>query len=419
MPKANARSVGANVLGKMTQAGIESVVLQQRARYAVAAQARNQYIGPLSWCRCGHPHEAHGYIACEVQMYGCTEKGCRCTQWERVNRVHPHYLPTQASGRWSTTEPPIPNFPKACLRVDCPHPKPHAPVDENCWEADRVFLIDPGEYTLTWDKDAIEARVNAVLTEDVDMIKAFVDGLDLHTINACHTFGLPLPSNLVDPHKSPEDAPWRELVSWGLKEDLRRRTQKVITFGTFYGPDETAVLGAKGVEELGISREELLERTRIYLNNKPCLLKAKERYWTEFIKNPIARTYWGRRLQCYPTRKEKEDWLSSLGRFHAGKGSMKPGDAQKKLWNFLHQGFVAGHINRTIIAIKRRWPEARLVYNKHDSLKFAFPFHINPWPEIREIDEVTCIWPNGLSMKFTSTWKREGYTSGKHVEYLR
>lgn len=85
---------------------------------------------------------------------------------------------------------------------------------------------------------------------------------------------------------------------------------------------------------------------------------------------------------------------------------MRPGDAQKKLWNFEHSGAVSDHINGTIIAVKRRWPECRLVFNKHDSLTVAFPEHVDSYPEIREIDEVEVTWPNGLSIQLTSTWHK-------------
>ena len=404
MPKTKARSIGANILTSMVQSGIESVVLEQRRRYAVAAQALNQYVGPLGWCECGHEEGQHGYTACDVEMFGCVAKGCECAMWEGKTRAYPRFLPTQASGRWSTTKPPVPNFPKQCLNPQCTYPKPHAALGDGCWEAGVVFRPDDGWYWLVWDKDAIEARVNAVLTEDDEMVEGFNNGLDLHTLYACRTFGLPVPPNLVDPHKSPECAEWRAAIAWSGKEDLRRRVQKVITFGTFYGPDQHAVLGAKGVEELGLPREELLERTRIYLSSKPLLAKAKEKYWSQFIANPVARTYWGRRLTAYTTYQEKEAWVKSVKLYHAGKGALKPSEGAKKLWSFMHQGFESDHLNQTIIAVKKRWPESRFVFNRHDSLTFAFPEHINPFPEIRGIDEIDTVWGNGMKMRFTSTW---------------
>src|SRR3990167_6326419 len=40
-----------------------------------------------------------------------------------VDRVYPDFLPTQKSGRWSTTDPPLVNFPSVCINQGCP--KPH------------------------------------------------------------------------------------------------------------------------------------------------------------------------------------------------------------------------------------------------------------------------------------------------------
>jgi hypothetical protein len=411
--KANPRSVGANTLSKIAESGEDSVVLAQRQRFAVAAQALRQYVGPLGWCECGHPRSEHDIYEIEDQEVSyCTNRkkgGCRCLWWDQRVRAYPNMLPTQKNGRWSTTDPPVPNFPKACLRNDCPHRQPglaHAPISDACWDAHRVFKPDPGWYWITWDKDAIEGRVNAVLIEDEERIAAFKRGWDVHTINVCRTFGYPLPKNLVDPHGSMGDRDWRVAIGWGGKEDLRRRLLKVVMYGTFYGPDENAILGAKGIEELDISRSELLAKTKAYLDAQPLLQRTKEKRWDQYIRNPEARTFWGRRLRCFPTYTEKVVWIKSLKAYHAGNGPMRPGDAQKVLWNFEHSAFVADLINSTIIKIKRRWSECRLVLNKHDSLTVAFPNTSNPWPEIRTIDEVTVTWPNGLSMPFTSTWHR-------------
>src|SRR5215510_5143520 len=48
-----------------------------------------------------------------------------------LERIYPRILPTQLSGRWSTVDPPLTNFPKACINPDCPkerHRKTH-----QCW----------------------------------------------------------------------------------------------------------------------------------------------------------------------------------------------------------------------------------------------------------------------------------------------
>jgi len=37
-----------------------------------------------------------------------------------VNRIYPRHLPTQASFRWSTVDPPITNWPRQCINTTCP-----------------------------------------------------------------------------------------------------------------------------------------------------------------------------------------------------------------------------------------------------------------------------------------------------------
>ena len=51
-----------------------------------------------------------------------------------VERIYPRSLPTQASGRWSTIDPPLTNFPKHCISPECPQG----------WHEKTGHLVDSG-----------------------------------------------------------------------------------------------------------------------------------------------------------------------------------------------------------------------------------------------------------------------------------
>lgn len=372
-----AQSIGANVLAGLKQAGVESTILECRQRYAVAAQVLNHYIRPMTWCQCGHPWEQHGEEACGVWLTNCQAKDCWCAYWSRRERVYPHYLPTQASGRWSTTNPPLTNFPE----------KIHG-----------VIKPDPGTYWLYHDMDAIEGRISAALTEDEEDLEAFRLGLDIHTMTACRMHKLPLPPDCTNPHTLEVNQGWRERVAWRGKEDRRRHLAKTARYGLLYGPDENAILQAKGVEELGLTREELLHAARQYLDAKPKLTQAKRAFWDQVLKQPEVRTVFGRRLRVYPTGDEAQRWVRSR--------RTRPGDAQKVAWNFVHQGFVADYMNESLIRITTRWPQCWLVKHGHDALTMGFPMEVDPWPAIREEVERTVTFANGVDMTFTTGFVR-------------
>ena len=72
-------------------------------------------------------------------------------------RVFPLMLPTQASGRWSTTNPPLINFPPDCVNPECPQAgTEHGADSPTCWSARDVVGPDPGWFWLHWDADEID-----------------------------------------------------------------------------------------------------------------------------------------------------------------------------------------------------------------------------------------------------------------------
>jgi len=122
-----------------------------------------------------------------------------------------------ATGRLSSTNPNIQNIP---IRT------------ENGREVRKAFVPSKGNILLSTDYSQVELRVVASMSGDEGMIKAFNDGLDIHTATAAKVFGVAL-----------------DEVS---KE--QRYKAKSVNFGLIYGQ------GAFGLaENLGISRTEAKE----------------------------------------------------------------------------------------------------------------------------------------------------------------
>jgi DNA polymerase I-like protein with 3'-5' exonuclease and polymerase domains len=245
-------------------------------------------------------------------------------------RVFPHFLPTQASGRWSVSDPPLTN-----------------------WTPDIRDMIvpDPGYVWIGWDLDAIEGKIVAAFSHDRDDLNAFDNGYDIHTITACRMTGIPLPPNLKDPHQSPECAEWRDKLKWKGKDDPRRVLAKV-RYCLLYGKDWTAVNGSKyekDMVKLGFKRETMHDAAQKFLRAKPNLKATKIKYWAQCAKAGEARTIFGRRRRLFG-----DYWMKA-----------------KEGWNHMVQGSVTDMVNNSLIEICG--PNARLVYPSHDAAKVAIP----------------------------------------------
>src|SRR3990167_6802565 len=89
---------------------------------------------------------------------------------KQPERVHAHFLPTQANGRWSVTNPPLINFPE---------------------DIRDVLIPDKGFPWVCWDWDSLYALFCAAYTHDKEDLEAFRLGHDLHTLTACRMFKIP------------------------------------------------------------------------------------------------------------------------------------------------------------------------------------------------------------------------------------
>lgn len=310
------------------------------------------------------------------------------------DRVHPHFLPTQRSGRWSTKDPPLPNFSALCIAPNHAYRGEHIAVSSGCWSLRDIVRADPGTYFLKFDWDAIEAKLAAAYSGDTDDLEAFARGDDIHTITYCRMYGIPLPPDLQDPHKAESCADWRETLKWGGKDDWRRVASKTSRYSLAYGTDKRAILQAKDANKLG-SRDELLALAEAYLASKPNLVNFKYRTWATIMEAHESRTFLGRRRRLFVTSEEYRLW----------KRTRKATASCREGLNHMFQGAVADMMNLTIIAVKRRWPQARLGYQSHDGAVFVVPETLDIWPGIREV--VERVWNvDGYELRSTATWAR-------------
>ena len=356
-------SIDEDTLIALKKKGVSNTLLDCRLEYAEASTLLNNFIAPLT----------------------------------KQYKVFPQFLPTQASGRWSTTNPPITNFPKECCNPQHEPLGKHRP-QKGCYTPRDVVVPDPGTYWIHFDWDAIEAKLVAAFSHDKADLEAFSKGYDIHTITACKMWGIPLPPILTKAcHTLPECEEWRGLwvPVWEGGDDRRRTIGKIARYGCNYGPNEYAILNAKGLDELNLSHEEALQAGRMYLDSKPNLREWKFRTWARVLKDRQARTAIGRPRRLFVAEKDVEMWI---------RRKMPPEVAREGL-NHEVQGTVADAMNLTIIKIVERWPQAGLCQQLHDGLVMSFPNNVKVWPEIREICEPTHKI-NGYPIKFTGEFER-------------
>lgn len=172
----------------------------------------------------------------------------------KTGRLHTSYNQTiVATGRLSSSSPNLQNI----------------PVREEMGRRIREgFVPEKGFCFMSADYSQIELRLAAHLSNDERMIRAFKEGLDIHSITAASVFGVPI-----------------EEVS----PDMRRQA-KIINFATIYGVSPYGLS-----QQADISVQQAAEFIKKHFETYPGL----ERYINETIefarKNGFVKTLLGRR----------------------------------------------------------------------------------------------------------------------------
>ena len=307
-----------------------------------------------------------------------------------VERVYPNMLPTQASGRWSTTGPPLVNFPPDCINPLCPLVgTEHAYATSECWSARDIVAPDKAWWWLHYDLDSIEAKWAAADAGDQDDLEAFRLGYDIHTIRTCRALRHALPPILTKQlHEDPSCQAWRDSWSppWSGGEDRRRHVFKTVGYASQFCISPKGVLQAKGVEELGLSPDDLVKFTKQYLASKPILMNRKRWVWDDCAKTGVSYTWYGRRRRLYG------DWETRA----------------KEGWSHRISGTVSDYQNQIIIRVQAEFPTSHLVLNTHDGLVWAFPVETpveTVMARVRPLVEKLVTSPTGHTVNVTASWE--------------
>ncbi|MDR3339329.1 MAG: DNA polymerase I [Candidatus Symbiothrix sp.] len=233
-------------------------------------------------------------------------------------KVHTTYNQTITStGRLSSTNPNLQNIP---IR------------DEEGKEIRKAFIPDDGCLFLSADYSQIELRLMADLSEDKNMIEAFLSGKDIHAATAAKIFGIPI-----------------EEVS----RDMRRKA-KSANFGIIYG---ISVFGLS--EQLHIPRGEAKRLIDGYFATYPDVKEYMERSIEKARKNGYVETIFHRKR-----------FLPDIN----SRNAIVRGYAERNAINAPIQGSAADIIKVAMNRIYHRFEEenlqSKMIMQVHDELNF-------------------------------------------------
>lgn len=252
-----------------------------------------------------------------------------------ADRAYPTFaIHAQKTGRWSTSEPPLAQLPKALRSLLCP---------------------DPGQVWFHWDWSGIELHLLEAHSGSEILRAAHNEGMDMHTWTVCSMFGYDFPPNLKDPHKSPECLAWRLRYKWEGKDDPRRIFAKSARYEMNYGG--AGATAAEKAIRMGLAKDQV----KVALGR---LLTADVKYfaWRTKIEDMVRRTRLLRTFMGRPRR--------FLG---ASKSSRKvPQKVIREALDYQMQGGVSDVFNTAAVQLRHalQWVFA---WGMHDSQYWSVP----------------------------------------------
>lgn len=174
---------------------------------------------------------------------------------KKTGRIHTSYnQAVAATGRLSSNNPNLQNIPVRTERGK---------------EVRKAFIPrDENHVLLSADYSQIELRIIAEISEDENMMEAFVQGHDIHTATAAKVYGVIL----------------EEVTS------TQRRNAKAVNFGIIYGQSAFGLS-----QNLGIPRKEAAEIIENYFNTYPGIKKYMSDTMNFARENGYVQTIMGRR----------------------------------------------------------------------------------------------------------------------------
>ena len=241
----------------------------------------------------------------------------------RTGHIHTNFNQTiTTTGRLSSSNPNLQNIPVR---------------DAMGKEVRKAFVSCPGELFFSADYSQIELRIMAHLSQDANLIDAFMQGHDIHTATAAKIFKKELEEVTAD----------------------ERRKAKTANFGIIYG------ISAFGLaERMGVSRTEAKQLIDEYFITYPGVKAYMDRSIAMAREEGFTTTLWQRR--CY---------LPDINSHNA----TVRGYAERNAINAPIQGTAADIIKVAMVRIHKRMQaegvQSRMILQVHDELNFSVPLH--------------------------------------------
>lgn len=239
----------------------------------------------------------------------------------RTGRIHTSFNQTVTStGRLSSSNPNLQNIP---IR------------DENGKEIRKAFIPDEGHIFFSADYSQIELRIMAHLSEDKNMIDAFMSNYDIHAATAAKIY-----------QKSIKE----------VDSDMRRKA-KTANFGIIYG---ISVFGL--AERMNVDRKEAKELIEGYFETYP----GVKSYMEKSIEIAREKGY-------VETIFHRKRFLPDIN----SRNSVVRGYAERNAINAPIQGSAADIIKVAMARIYKRFQtegiKAKMILQVHDELNFSVP----------------------------------------------
>ena len=239
----------------------------------------------------------------------------------QTNHIHTSFNQTvAATGRLSSSNPNLQNIPVR---------------DTQGKEVRKAFIPEPGETFFSADYSQIELRIMAHLSQDENLIDAFLQGHDIHAATAAKIFKKDISEVTSD----------------------ERRKAKTANFGIIYG------ISAFGLaERMGVSRSEAKQLIDEYFATYPGVKAYMTRSIEMARSQGYTETIFNRR--CY---------LPDINSHNA----VVRGYAERNAINAPIQGSAADIIKIAMVRVYQRMKaeglRSKMILQVHDELNFSVP----------------------------------------------
>ena len=270
----------------------------------------------------------------------------------RTGRVHTSFNQTvTATGRLSSSNPNLQNIP---IR------------DENGKEIRKAFIPDEGCFFFSADYSQIELRIMAHLSEDKNMIDAFLSNHDIHAATAAKIYKIDLQD---------------------VGSDMRRKA-KTANFGIIYG---ISVFGL--AERMNVERKEAKELIDGYFETYP----GVKAYMDKSIRVAQEKGY-------VETIFHRKRFLPDIN----SRNAVVRGYAERNAINAPIQGSAADIIKVAMARIYQRFQtegiQAKMILQVHDELNFSVPVEEKERVEEIVIEEMEHAYRMHVPLKADCGW---------------